>query len=79
MNTRVLIEFVVGVPNKSVAGDVQTRLTREHHTRLCEVLTAVMGYKPIQVPGKTGVFVALEDVTWDAEKQDWVGDSDEEA
>lgn len=78
MNTRVLIEFVVDVPNEGVARDVQTRLTREHHARLCEVLAEVMGYEPLQAPGKVGVLVALEGVTWLADLQDWVGDEDED-
>lgn len=76
MNVRILIEFVVDIPNNGVARDVLTRLTREHHARLCEVLTSVMGYEPLQVPGKTGVLVALEEVTWDG--QDWVSSEDED-
>ncbi len=77
MMKRVLIEFVVDVPNDGVAKDVQTRLVREHHTRLCQVLTSVMGYEPLQAPGKPGVFVAHENVTWDAASQYWVGESDD--
>lgn len=76
MNARVLIEFVVDIPNNGVARDVLTRLTREHHARLCEVLTSMMGYEPLQVPGKVGVLVALEEVTWDG--QDWASRTDED-
>jgi hypothetical protein len=77
VNVRILIEFIVDVPSSGVARDVQTRLTREHHARLCEVLTSVMGYEPIQVPGKAEVLVAVENVSWDISDQEWI--STEEA
>jgi hypothetical protein len=78
MNMRVWIEFAVDVPNDGVAKDVHTRLTREHHTRLCEVLTSVMGYEPLQAPGKGGMVIVLEGVTWDPDEQDWVSSEDED-
>ena len=76
MTHRVMIEFVVEVPDENVAKDVLTRLAREHHARLCEVLQSVTGYTPIQVPGRNGIFVAIEPVTWDGKERDWVGPDD---
>ena len=70
------MEFAIDVPNDSVAKDVMVRLTREHHKRLCEVLTSIMGHEPLQAPGKPGVLVALEEVTWHAGEQDWVSQED---
>lgn len=58
MTHRVLIEFVVDVPNADVARDVETRLMREHHARMCETLKAVTGYDPLRAPGKVGLLVA---------------------
>jgi hypothetical protein len=78
MMHRVMIEFVVDVPNADVAKDVQTRLGREQLPRLCEVLTSVMGYEPLVAPGKSGLFVAAEPVTWSAAEQDWIGEGEDD-
>jgi hypothetical protein len=78
MTHRVMIEFVVDVPDENVAKDVVTRLAREHHARLCEVLQSVTGYAPIQVPGRQGIFVGIEPVEWDDKERDWVGPDDDE-
>lgn len=73
MMQRVMIEFVVDVPNAAVAGDVETRIMREHYTKLCDMLTSVTGYEPLRAPGKQGLFVGSEPVTWSAADQDWIG------
>jgi hypothetical protein len=81
MMQRVLIEFVVEVPNEDIARDVETRIAREHLARLCEVLESVTGYKPIRTPGNGGFYLATEAVTWNEAEQDWDGpddDSDDE-
>jgi len=78
MTHRVMIEFVVEVPDENVAKDVLTRLAREHHARLCEVLQSVTGYPPIQMPGRHGIFVAIEPVTWLEKERDWVGPDEDE-
>lgn len=79
MLQRVLIEFVVDIPNPDVARDVETRLYREHQARLCDVLQSVTGYQPLQAPGRLGLRVATEPVTWNEAEQDWVGpDNDDD-
>jgi hypothetical protein len=78
MMVRVTIEFVVDVPNMDVAGDVHTRLAREHHVKVREMLQAVTGYEPFAQPGRPGIAVGAESVTWSAEENDWVGDGDDD-
>jgi len=78
MMHRVLIEFVVDLPNPDVARDVETRIAREHHGKLCDVLQSVTGYEPLQAPGRSGLFVATEPVTWNPGEGDWVGPDDDE-
>jgi hypothetical protein len=73
-----MIEFVVEVPNADVAGDVETRVAREHHDRLCETFKSVTGYEPHRAPGRPGFYVATEPVTWSESEQDWVGPDDED-
>lgn len=75
---RVLIEFVVDVPNSSVAHDVETRLAREHAAYVHDMLRSVTGYDPLSEPGRAGISVALEPVTWSSTKQEWVGDGDDD-
>jgi len=77
MMQRVLIEFVVEVPNMDVAGDVETRIGQEHQALLVDVLRSVTGYQPLQAPGKPGLYVGSEPVTWNAAESDWVGPDDE--
>jgi len=76
MMHRVMIDFVVDVPNADVAGDVQTRLGSEQLPRLCETLASVMGYLPLMAPDKPGLFVATEPVTWNATEGDWIGEDE---
>ena len=76
MTHRVLIEFVVDVPNPGVARDVETRIVREHGARMCETLKSVTGYDPLSAPGRVGLLVAIEPVTWDAAERDWIGPDD---
>lgn len=76
MRQRILIEFAVEVPSEAVAGDVVTRIGREHSARLCEVLQSVTGYEPLSAPGRRGLQVGTEPVTWDPVEQDWVGSDD---
>ena len=76
MFQRVLIEFVVEIPNPDVAKDVETRIAREHQARMCDVLQAVTGYQPIQAPGRPGLHVATEPVTWNEAERDWIGPDD---
>lgn len=78
MFQRVSIEFVVEVPNADVAGDVKTRISREHSARLAEVFTSVTGYTPLRQPGTGGFSLATEPVTWDAAERDWVGPDDDD-
>lgn len=78
MHHRVLIEFVVDVPDAGVANDVQTRLAREHQARMVETLASVMGHVPLQTPGQPGIAVAYEPVTWSATDRDWIGEGDDE-
>jgi len=78
MKLRVLIEFVVDVPNMDVAGDVGTRLTREHHKRLREVFQSVTGFDPLFSPTQPGFGVGLETVTWSDKEKDWIGEGDDE-
>lgn len=78
MMQRVMIEFVVDVPNAAVAGDVMTRIGREHLGRLCEMIQSVTGYAPLRAPGKQGIYVASESVTWSPSEQDWLGESDDD-
>lgn len=79
MQHRVLIEFVVDVPSAEVAKDVRTRLVHEHQTRLCEVLTAVMGHPPLRAPDQVGLRVFLEPVAWSNTAQEWIVDDDDKA
>lgn len=76
MMHRVLVEFVVDLPNADVARDVETRIGSEHHARLCDVLQSVTGYEPLQAPGRPGLLVGTEPVTWNAGEQDWIGPDD---
>lgn len=76
MHQRVLIEFVVDVPNPDVARDVETRIASEHTARLCDVLQSVTGYQPLRTPGNPGIYLATEPVTWNAGDQDWIGPDD---
>lgn len=78
MKLRVLIEFVVDVPNMDVAKDVGTRLTQEHHERLREVFRSVTGFDPSFSPGKPGFGVGLESVTWSDKEKDWIGEGDDD-
>lgn len=78
MMHRILIEFVIDIPNADVAKDVETRLVREHHANLCQTLTSVTGYEPLQRPGRPGILVAHEFVTWSDSAQDWIGESDDD-
>jgi len=77
MLQRVAIEFVVDVPNEDVARDVETRIHREHHARLCDVLQSVTGYTPLVSPNQPGIAVGSELVTWNAAEQDWVALDDD--
>ena len=76
MMQRVLIEFVVDVPNMDIAADVETRIAREHTARLADVLQSITGYQPIRTPGQPGFFLATEPVTWNEAEKDWVGPDD---
>jgi hypothetical protein len=76
MMQRVLIEFVVDIPNPDVANDVETRIAREHQARLCDVLQSVTGYQPLQAPGRTGLYCGSEPVTWNEAEQEWIGQDD---
>lgn len=78
MDLRVLIEFVVHVPNEDVARDVGTRLMREQHERVRDVFQSVTGYEPIFRPGQPGFGVALDSVTWSDKAKDWIGEDDED-
>ena len=75
---RVLIEFVIEIPNPDVAKDVQTRIAREHTARLCDLFQSVTGYPPIRQPGKPGINVATEPVTWNEAERDWIGPDDDD-
>jgi len=76
MMQRVLIEFVVEVPNMDVAADVETRIAREHMARLADVLQSITGYQPLRAPGAPGFYLAIEPVTWNEAEKDWVGPDD---
>lgn len=76
MHQRVLIEFVVEVPNMDVAGDVEKRISQEHTARLADVLQSITGYAPMRGPGEAGFFLATEPVTWSAAERDWIGPDD---
>ena len=76
MMQRILIEFVVEIPNMDIAADVETRIAREHTARLADVLQSITGYQPIRTPGQPGFFLATEPVTWNESEQDWVGPDD---
>ena len=76
MMQRVVIEFVVEIPNPDVAKDVETRIGREHHSRLCDVFQSVTGFQPIRTPGKPGIYVSTEPVTWNETERDWIGPDD---
>lgn len=78
MTHRVLIEFVVDVPNEGVLRDVETRLTTEHGEHLFGVLTSVMGHEPLRAPGHPGMVVMTEPVHWDKREEEWVGEGDED-
>lgn len=77
MMQRVMIEFVVDVPNAAVAGDVMTRIGREHLGRICEMLQSVTGYAPLRTPDKQGIYVGTEFVNWSPSEQDWIGPDDD--
>ena len=76
MMQRVLIEFVVDVPNMDIAADVETRISREHTAHLAEVLQSITGYQPLRTPGAPGFYLATESVTWDEAEKDWIGPDD---
>lgn len=76
MNQRVLIEFVLDVPNMDVAADVEKRISQEHMAKLCEVLQSITGYQPKRTPDGPGFYLATEPVTWNASEQDWIGPDD---
>lgn len=76
MFQRVLIEFVVEVPNEGVARDVQTRIAKEHTARLGDVFQSVTGFQPVRKPGFPGFYCATEQVTWNEAEQDWIGPDD---
>jgi hypothetical protein len=76
MYQRILIEFVVEVPNPDVARDVETRISREHTARLGDVFQSITGYQPIRSPGQPGFFLATEPVTWNEADKDWIGPDD---
>jgi len=76
MMQRILIEFVVDIPNPDVARDVETRITREHTARLCDVLQSVTGYTPLRTTGNPGLYVASEPVTWNEAEKEWIGPDD---
>jgi hypothetical protein len=78
MMHRVLIEFVVDLPNPDVAKDVETRLVREHALRVCETLKSVTGYDPLVAPDRKGILVGHEPVTWDSGAQDWIGEGEDD-
>jgi hypothetical protein len=77
MMQRVQIEFVVEIPNMDIVADVEKRIAHEHQARLCDVLQSVTGYQPLQAPGRLGIYVASEPVTWDASAKDWLGPDDD--
>jgi hypothetical protein len=79
MLQRVTIEFAVDVPNEGVARDVGTRIHRERHAYLCDVLQSVTGYAPLLAPDQRGLTVGSEPVAWNAEEQDWVALDDDGA
>lgn len=74
----VQIEFTVNVPNAAVAGDVETRLSREHYDKLREVLKSITGYDPLLSPDLPGLSIDSEIVTWDDREQDWARSDDED-
>lgn len=78
MTHRVLIEFVVDVPNAAVARDVEMRLVDEHVARMCETLKSVTGYPPLNAPGHVGLLVSHEPVVWNDAQQSWVGEDDDD-
>ena len=78
MMQRVLIEFVVDLPNPDVAKDVETRIASEHMARLADVLQSITGYQPLRTPDGPGFYLATEPVTWDKAEQDWVGPDDDQ-
>ena len=77
MMQRVLIEFVVDIPSPNVAKDVETRIAREQQARLCDVLQSATGYQPLQAPGRPGLYVATEPVTWNDAEREWIGPDDD--
>lgn len=77
MTHRILIEFVVDVPDEGVAGDVETRLQIEHHARLCDFLQSVTGHEPLRAPSQPGLLVSGEPVLWSDDYQDWISPEDE--
>lgn len=76
MYQRVLIEFVVEIPNEGVARDVQTRIAREHTARLGDVFQSVTGYLPQRKPNTPGFYCAAEIVTWNEAEAAWIGPDD---
>lgn len=75
---RVVIEFVLDLPNMDVAGDVETRIGHEHTAHLCEIFRSVTGYAPLMKPGQPGLYVMTEPVTWNEAEQDWIGPDDDD-
>jgi hypothetical protein len=78
MMQRVLIEFVVEVPNPDVARDVETRISKEHMARLADVLQSITGYQPLRTPDAPGYYLATEPVTWNEAEKDWIGPDDDD-
>ena len=76
MYQRVVIEFIVEVPNMDIAGDVEKRISEEHTARLGDVFQSITGYQPLRTPGAPGFFLATEPVTWNEAEKDWVGPDD---
>ena len=76
MYQRVVIEFIVEVPNMDIAGDVAKRISQEHTAQLAEVFQSVTGYAPIRTPGQPGFYLATEPVTYNKAEQDWIGPDD---
>lgn len=77
MLQRVTIDFVVDVPNEGVARDVETRIRREHHGHLCDVLQSVIGHTPLLTPDQPGLAVESEPVTWNDAERDWIALDDD--
>lgn len=76
MYQRVVIEFIVEVPNMDIAVDVEKRISEEHTARLGDVFQSITGYQPLRTPEAPGFYLATEPVTWNAAEKDWVGPDD---